>query len=308
MPSYKKPLSLATAPSLRQLRAFVAAYQTGQVSAAAEALSLTQPAVTILLRDLESKLGVQLFDRTSRGLRRTTAAVEAFSHVERIISELESFVGSMGELSAVRRGSVRIACTSTVAQTLLPSLVQRFESQHPDVLVEILDVAPLDLTETILSQRADLAIGTLDHRVPGLKEEVFIRDTLSAVGLPGPEFTATGGITWKQLALLPLITVKPGYGVRRRIDAAALEAKVQLHIRHEVSLLMTALALAESGVGIAIVPGSLLAHASGRRAVARRIVRPTVERDISLLTLAERKPSPASEAFRRIVLSKTTQK
>lgn len=304
MASHKKPLSLTSSPSVRQLRAFVAAYQSGQVSAAAASLSLTQPSVTILLRELESKLGVQLFDRTSRGLRRTEAAVEAFSHVERVVSELESLVARMGEFAAARRGRVRLACTSTVAQTLLPAMVRRFESAHPSVSLEILDVAPLDLTETLLSQRVDLAIGTLDHPVAGLKEEVFVRDTLSAIGLPGPKFQGTGTITWKQLALLPLITVKPGYGVRRSIDAAAVAANVQLHIVHEVSLLMTALALAEAGVGIAVVPGSLHTHRTGSPVIGRRIVRPFVERNISLLTLSDRSLSPACEAFRSIVLGR----
>ena len=58
-------------PSVRQLRAFAAVYYTGQVSAAAERLALTQPAVTVLLRELEERLGVKLFDRSTRSLRQS---------------------------------------------------------------------------------------------------------------------------------------------------------------------------------------------------------------------------------------------
>jgi DNA-binding transcriptional LysR family regulator len=58
MPIHKKPLSQRGLPSVRQLRAFVAVYHAGQVSAAAEQLALTQPAVTVLLRELEARLGV----------------------------------------------------------------------------------------------------------------------------------------------------------------------------------------------------------------------------------------------------------
>jgi LysR family transcriptional regulator, carnitine catabolism transcriptional activator len=305
MPTHKKPLSLRSLPSLRQLRAFVAIYQTGQVSAAADQLALTQPAVTVLLREFEARLGISLFDRTPRGLRRTDAATEAMAFVERILADLEGLGENMGEMAAARRGRVRVGCTSTIAQTLLPPLIREFSQAHPLIELEIVDIAPVDFVETLLGHRFDVGIGTLDHSVSGIEEEVFLRDTLSAVGVPGQDFAASGPITWKQLASLPLITVKPGYGVRRRIDNAAREAGVELRIVHEVSLLMTAIALAEAGVGVAVVPGSLLLHASGSRVVARRVVRPMVERNIALLSVTERYLSPAAQAFRKLVIAST---
>src|SRR3982750_2675584 len=117
VPTHKKLLSLRSLPSMRQLRAFVAVYRTGQVSAAADQLALTQPAVTVLLREFEGKLGIKLFDRTPRGLRRTEAATEAMVYAERILADVEGLGESMGELAAARRGRLRIGCTSTIAQT-----------------------------------------------------------------------------------------------------------------------------------------------------------------------------------------------
>ena len=133
---------MRTLPSVRQLRAFVAVYHTGQVSAAAQQLALTQPAVTVLLRELEGKLGLKLFDRSTRSLRRTEAAAEAIGFAERALAELEALGASMAELAGARRGRVRIAATSTVAQTLLPPVMRRFLDTHPEVAVEIEDVAP----------------------------------------------------------------------------------------------------------------------------------------------------------------------
>lgn len=297
MPIHKKPLSVRTLPSVRQLRAFVAVYHSGQISAAADQLALTQPAVTMLLRELEDKLGVKLFDRSTRALRRTEAALEAIGYAERALAELEAMGASMAELAGARRGRVRIAATSTVAQTLLPPLLRRFLDAHPDVKVEIEDVAPTGFVEALLLERVDFGIGTLEAPVPGLREDVFLRDSLAAVALAGPAFRADKPITWKQLAALPLITVKAGYGVRGRIEAAALEAGVQLQIAHEVSLLTTAIAMAASGLGVAVVPASLLAHGADRRLVARKIMRPHVERNTAVVYRAERSLSPAAAAF-----------
>lgn len=284
-------------PSVRQLRAFVAVYHSGQVSAAADQLALTQPAVTVLLRELEGRLGVKLFDRSTRSLRRTDAALEAIAYAERALAELEGLGASMAELSGARRGRVRIAATSTVAQTLLPPVMRRFLDAHPGVKVEIEDVAPTGFVETLLAERVDFGIGTLEAPVPGLREQVFLRDSLAAVALAGADFPAGRPITWKQLAALPLVTVKPGYGVRRRIDTAAEAAGVRLQVAHEVSLLTTALAMAASGLGVAVVPGSLLAYGADPRLVARRLVRPAVARNTAVIFKVERALPPAAQAF-----------
>lgn len=287
---------------MRQLRAFVAIYHTGQVSAAAELLALTQPAVTVLLRQLEERLGVRLFDRSTRSLRRTEAANEAIVYVERALRELESLGSSMAELSGARRGRLTIATTSTIAQTLLPPMLRRFLDLHPALHVDIQDVAPTDFVETLMSGGIDFGIGTLEAPVPGLRERVFLRDSLVAAAPPGPGFDAGRPISWKQLAALPLVVVKSGYGVRRRIEAAAESAGVRLQVAHEVSLLSTALAMAASGLGVAVVPGSLLPHAGHPQLVARRLVRPTVERHTAVVHLQARLIAPAAQAFVNLLL------
>jgi DNA-binding transcriptional LysR family regulator len=99
------------------------------------------------------------------------------------------------------------------------------------------------------------------------------------------------------------VTVKPGYGVRRRIEAAAQAAGVHLNIVHEVSLLTTAVALAANGLGIAVVPGSLHAHAADPRLIARRLARPTVERNTAVVYRTDRSLSPPAQAFRELALA-----
>lgn len=291
-------------PSVRQLRAFAAVYHSGQLSSAAAALSLTQPAVSVLLRELEGRLGVRLFDRTTRSLHRTAAADEAIGHAERVLAELDALGSGMSELAAGRRGRVRIAVTSTIAQTLMPRALRRYTQQHPGVKVAIDDCAPSQFVETVLGGQVDFGVGTLQARTPGLDERVFVHDHLAVIAdrdlrLPG----VAAGITWRQLAALRLITVKPGYGVRNSIDAAAAEAGVRLEIAYEVTLLTTALAMAAGGLGPALLPASILAHADPSRLVARRLIRPTVARNIAVVTRQGRSLSPAAAAFADLLAS-----
>ena len=284
-------------PSIRQLRAFTAVYHTGQVSTAAEQLSLTQPAVSMLLRELEDRLGVKLFDRNTRSLHRTQAAIEAIVYVERALMELEGLSNSMSQLAHTQRGRLCIATTATIAQTLLPPLLRRYLDLHPGVRIDILDVAPTNFVETLLNRSVDFGIGTLEAPVPGLREQIFLRDNLIAAAISGPGFLTGRPITWKQLAQLPLVTVKSGYGVRHRIEAAAQSAGVQLTMAHEVSLLSTALAMAASGLGVAVVPGSLLQYSAYPQLVARRLVQPTVERHTAVVHQQGRSLAPAAQSF-----------
>lgn len=307
MPIHKEPLLLRGLPSVRQLRAFVAVYHTGQVSAAAEQLSITQPAVTVLLRELEDRLGVRLFDRTTRSLSRTAAAEQALAYAERALAELEGMTAAMHGLATGEQGLLRIAATSTTAQTLLPRVLRRFGALYPGVRLVVDDCSPLDFVERIVRHRVDVGVGTLESAVPGLREQVFLQDWLVAAGRRSPAFHGDKPLTWKQLSAHELIVVRGGYGVRRRVEQAAAQAGVQLRIAHEVTLLTTALAMAAEGLGIAVVPGAAAANAMLPDLVARKLVRPAMARPVSVISLADRALPGAAQAFERFMVEEFSE-
>lgn len=297
MTIHKQPLSII--PSIRQLRAFVAVYHAGSLSAAAQELSLTQPAVTVLLRELEEKLGINLFDRSTRSVRKTDAAMRAIGYAERALAEMEGLALAMGELNGLHAGRVRVVATAAVAQFVLPPAMRRFLERHPGVSLEIDEVGPGDFVNAIGAPHVDFGVGTLEAPVPGLQEDVLIREPLVAASLASATFAGGISMTWKQLSTLPLITVRSGYGIRGRIEAAAHEAGVQLRIEHEVSLLSTAVALAANGLGVVVVPPSIVAHEP--RLVSQRLMRPTIERVIAVHSKRERSFSPAAQAFLEVL-------
>lgn len=148
----KKISSLKDLPTVRQLRAFMAVYETGNMSAAADLLALTQPAVTLLVRELEQKLEVSLFDRTTRVLQRTEAAPEAYAYAERVLNDLMEMNTSLSGLASGRRGRIHIAATSTLAQTLLPPVIAEFKERFPDVRVTIDDCSPGEFVDVIVNR------------------------------------------------------------------------------------------------------------------------------------------------------------
>ncbi|MDM0014800.1 LysR family transcriptional regulator [Variovorax sp. J22P168] len=290
-----QPRPLSALPSVRQLRAFVAVFHSGSISAAAQELSLTQPAVTMLVRELETRLGVSLFDRRTRAVHRTDAAVRAIAYAERALAEMEGLSSSMSELAGLHAGRVRVVATAAVAQAMLPPAMRKFLERHPGVSLEIEEVGPADYIGAVQANHVDFGIGTLEAPVTGLREEVLICESLVAASLPSSTFPGGVSMTWKQLSAFPIITVRSGYGIRRRIEAAARDAGVELRIAHEVSLLATAVALAANGLGVVVVPPSIVARET--KLVTRRLTRPTVERVIGAHFQRARSLSPAAEKF-----------
>lgn len=288
-------------PSIRQLRAFIAVYRTGQLSAAAEMLSVSQPAVSVLIRELEQKLGVRLFERTTRALRRTEAADETIVFAERALAELSAMGRAANDLAGTKRGRLRIAVTSTTAQTLFPLLWKRYSNLYPQIGLTLEDCAPNEFVEKIASDRVDLGIGTLEAAIPGLEERVFLKDTLVAVAVTASSFPKGVDLNWRQLSELPVVVVKPGYGVRQRIELAALQAGVTLRVEHEVSLLATALAMAAAGLGVAIVPGTVVQHSQYRQLALRPLVDPVVERDVAVIFKRDRELPPAAVSLTQML-------
>ena len=285
---------------MRELRAFVSICHQGSVAAAAQTLALTPPAVSVLLRELESKLGVRLFERTTRSMRVTGAGREALVYAERILKDLGDLHSGMEDVAAGRSGALRIAATSSLAQTLLPHIIARYAQHYPQVRLELNDCAPNQFQELIVKGQVDLGLGVLEREDPELQAQVLTRDRLCVVASAQWPLPGARQISWAQLAQLPLITMRSGYGVRASLDRAAAQAGVQLQLAFEVSLMGTALAMAEQGLGVAVLPQSLLYFAPAQRFATRALVRPAIARQISVITRRDEEASMPLRGFTQV--------
>jgi DNA-binding transcriptional LysR family regulator len=287
----------AFSPSVRQLRAFRAVYQLRKVSAAAEQLSLTQSAVSVLVRQLEEGLGTRLFDRTTRSLRPTAAATEALATVERILRDLDSLGTGLRELGTLRRGRVSLAITPTLAEILLPPVVQRFAKEHPGIHVVVDDCSPDQFVSRIVGEQVDFGVGTPERAAADVETRKLATDTLSLVCRPDHPLARRRALAWSDLQGHAIVTVRPGYGIRPMIDNAAAQAGVVLDVVNEVAFFSTALWMTQSGLGASIMPSAYARAAKEPALVVRPLARPVVTRDIAIVTKRGRSLSPAAQAL-----------
>jgi DNA-binding transcriptional LysR family regulator len=287
----------AFSPTLRQLRAFRSVYQLRKLSAAAEQLSVTQSAVSVLIRQLEEGLGTRLFDRTTRSLRPTPAAAEAIVVAERILRDVESLGAGLRDLSTLRRGRVSLAVTPTLGEILLPRVLRRFARAHPEIQVVIDDCSPEQFVSRVVGEHVDLGLGTPERAAADVDTEKLMGDHLALVCRKDHPLAGKRTPRWADLAGHGIVTVRPGYGIRPLVDGAAAQAGVQLDVRNEVTFLSTAVWMAQSGLGAAIMPSAYAREPAGHDLVVRKLAQPVVSRDISIVTKRGRSLSPAAEAL-----------
>ena len=285
------------APTVRQLRAFVAVYQLGKLSAAAEQLFVTQSAISVLIRQIEQGLGTRLFDRTTRSLQPTLAAREAVVVAERILRDIDSLGSSFRDLSGLRRGRVCVAITPTLAAIVMPSVIRRFATLYPDIHVVVDDCAPEQFMSRVIDEHVDFGIGTPEKMLADADVQTLMHDHLSLVCAPDHVLARKKSVRWADLAGHPVITVRPGYGIRPMIDATASGAGVTLDVVNEVSFLSTALWMTASGLGASIMPSAFATGSAYPELAVKTLGGPRVSRDISVVTKRGRSLSAASQIF-----------
>jgi DNA-binding transcriptional LysR family regulator len=285
--------------TLRQLRALVETCRAGKLALAAERLHVTPGALSMLLKQLEAELGAELFERTSRRLVPTDAAMHAVAIAERVLADLNRLEDEVGNFQALAQGRVSVAGTPAMVAQLLPGTVMRFKVAHPRVTVSIEDCAPDELWSLVSGGHCDLGVGSPDLRDKGLESDVLARDKICVICRRDDPLAAHASLKWGVLAKNPFITVKRASGIRRLIDQTLLNLRMDVKPAIEVTYLESALALTKAGLAIAVLPSFFVrGSVHGSDLVARPLTAPTVKRDILLLRKRGRALSPAAARFR----------
>jgi DNA-binding transcriptional LysR family regulator len=283
--------------SLRQLRAFAEAYRHRSITRAAESMHLTQSAVSILLKQLEAQWKVRLFDRTTRAMTPTPAALELMPMVEGTLRELDYLDSHALALSSSDKGTVALAVSASVAASILPGILRRFAVRWPQVGTVIHDVAPDQLLTRLQSNEVEFSIGTLDSAAPGTELRTLFVDRLGVICTRRKARELGPKLTWDALAGERTISVRRGGDIRTLIDDALRRRKKTFIPSVEVSLLGTALAMTAEGLGVAVLPTRLLPQLTHPTLTAIPLLAPVVERRLSIVTLVGRSLSPAARSF-----------
>jgi LysR family carnitine catabolism transcriptional activator len=287
--------------NLRQVRAFVITARLGSFTRAADLLHLSQPALTVQIRQLEETLGVRLLDRNTRMVEPTRTGQELLPVFERLLGEFDAVISGAREVAALKRGAVRLATLPSVAATVLPPHIARFRRAHPQIRVSVCDTVGRRINALVQEEAADFGIGADIEAEPGLETVRLFDDELVAA-IPAGHPLCAGEVTLDRLAGEPLILMDPNSTVRSLVNRAFADRDLLVAPAYEVTYMSTAAGLVRAGLGIALLPSTAIELSTGSGIVSRPVRSPDLRRAIALVLKAGRSLSPAAQAFKDMLV------
>lgn len=260
----------------------------GSIAAAAHRLAFTPSAVSQQVSKLERDLGCRLLHRHPRGVTLTPIGQALLSHAETVTGELRTAEQTVRAMLGAQPSRLAVGTFASAGQSLIPHALARFRRHHPDAALTLLDLEPPDGYGLVRSGDLDLLI---THRYPGvplpdprgLTRRLLMTDPLRLV-LPASHPRARGPqATITELAGEEWISGSPGIPNRMCLEQAARSAGIHPHIAYETRDYQVTLALIDAGLGISLVPASMLGHASRRGLAVRRLPGTTLAREIYLV-------------------------
>ena len=294
-------MPLTRSASFRQLAAFHAVARLGSVSAAAEAMHLTQPAVSIQIGALEASARTPLLQRTGRGVRLTEAGELLASYAGRILELWREAGEEMATLQGVFAGTLRVGAVTT-AEYLLPPLLVTFVNQNPKVKVKLQVGNRDEIVRQLAGHEIDVAIMGRPPAELKTSASAFARHPMAFLASPGHAVMRDPALNIESLAGAHLLVRERGSGTRTTLERLFKDHRVPLRIGFEMSSNEAIKQMAAAGFGVAFLSlhTCVLELDAGLLQVLPMAGNP-VERDWFVIHLASRQLPQVAAAFEQFL-------
>ena len=284
--------------NIKHLKAFLALAAELHFTRAAQKVFLTQPALSSLIQQLEQEFGIQLVRRHTRQVELTEAGEEFRITAEKLVSDFEQAIYDVKTYKSIRRGKLSIAALPSVCSYLLPAVLGQFNQQYPDIRLQVSDCSGQEILDALNDKRIDFAI-SYSQSDKDLEATPLLNDALVLVCHQRHRFVGRKHINWHELVDERLIAMEKGTTIRTLIDSIALSKDMKLDIILQPRLMPTALAYAEAGLGVTILPSSGVSRNLPEELRVIALHSPKVERGIAILRRRDIGLSPAAKIFKQ---------
>ena len=277
--------------SLDQLHAVIEVVQHGSFSAAARNLNLTQPAVSLQVRELEERLGVQLVERLGKRAYATAAGAELIERAHRIEREVDDAIDAMRRRRDGGLSRIRIGTGGSILAHLMPPVLRTLRRKHPHIEIVVMTSTTDEIAARIARNELDIGLVTMPVVEPSVTVELVRSDPMVAV-LPPSEQDAPPTLDAATLARYPLIFDSTGATMhqiaRGWFRAAGVEPRSAMEVGH-----VAMRSLISSGLGASILPIEAVLGVSSTAPVVLRPLEPPVTRTLAVIHHANKRPDPA---------------
>jgi DNA-binding transcriptional LysR family regulator len=284
----------------RQLAAFCAVVERRSFSQAAERLGVTQPAVSLQVRALESRLGQRLIDRSGRRVEPTEAGWRLYRSAQRLLQLEEQLIEDVRGDGARLRGTLAIGASTGPGAHLVPLLLCEFQREHPDLRVALAISDTHAVIERVVERELELGVVGARRRHRSLIFEPLVIDEI-VLAVPPDHHAAGGEISIEELRGENLIVMQEGAGVRQVVDEELRRAGLRLRgvePKLELGLQESVKSAVAAGYGVSFISRSAVEGELRAGTLATvRVEGLEPARQIYVVRARGRAPTRAVEAF-----------
>ncbi|MGP1679519.1 MAG: LysR family transcriptional regulator, partial [Burkholderiales bacterium] len=278
---------------------FLAVARTLSFSKAGQLIHLSQPGLSSAVRKLEDTIGARLFDRDTRNVILTPAGAELLAVADELLNDFDFGLARVRDYLGGKRGRVAIAASPSLAAGFVPDIIAIFQRTYPGIALQLHDALSERCVDMVRNGKVDIALTPEKRTDPSLAHRELFRDRFVLFCRSDHPLAKRRSVTWRQLVSFSHIAVNRSSSVRELVDAAYARANATLRPAFEVEHASTVIGLITSGLGVAVLPHSVIKQANLGSVVYRRITQPEIHRNICIISLKSRTLAPAAEAFIR---------
>jgi DNA-binding transcriptional LysR family regulator len=287
---------------LRQLRVFEVAATKRSFSKAAAALHLTQPGVSMHIKELEMNAGLPLFERIGRKLYVTDAGQELLVHAREILRALKDAEDRLDGLRGLRRGRINLAVVTT-AKYFAPKLLARFGRDLPELEIRLAVNNRDSVIEHVVANEVDLAIMGRSPQTLDVLAEPFAENPFVIIAAPGHPLAARRAVTVGTVARENFIVREPGSGTRMAMQQFFEEHGLACKVAMEMASNETIKQAVMAGMGVSFISRHTIdLEIQTRRLIVLDVRGTPVIRQWHVAHLAKKRLSPTAIAFKKFVL------
>ena len=288
---------------VRQLRVFCEVVRAGSISEAAERLKLTQPAVSIQVRELEYELDALLFERGPSGSTLTQAGEHLHALADPLVNGVDGLFANLRHTIDVEHAAtVHLAVSSAGAAFILPPYVRRFHQHHPDTLVRLATVVFSDGLDRLLAERVDFVLGVRELQLP----EQFDYHELCTYGLAlitalDHPIAGRASVTPSEVREFRSVIAREHVRSRQFVEGVGREFGIKENAVVEVSGWTVLKRYVEAGIGVSVAPDLCIEESDQLSVIGLDAYFP--RRSYGVFTLRDRLLTPSAQRFLEILIS-----
>ena len=241
------------ATNFHQLQLFHAVARLGSFSKAAEEMSISQPAVSIQVKELEKAMGGALLNRARGGVQLTDTGRAVFDYAQRIFSLADEMQGAVHEIQGLRSGRLTIGSSTTPGEYILPSLIGRFRKQYPGVEVSLSISNTQAVVERIHRRELNLGLAGAPVREEGLRTFPYVSDEIVFIAAPDHPVAREHVLSLDDLMGQEVVLREPGSATREAAERCLSEHGIGTKVAMELGSNEAVKRAVAAGLGLGLI-------------------------------------------------------